>query len=106
MVIVKFPSILVFEWDQGNERKNWLKHRITAEEAEEPFFSDDYLVLDDKIHSSKGEIRNILIGKSNSGKILFVAYTIRAAKIRIISARKADRKEVLIYEKALELTGV
>lgn len=106
MVIVKFPAVFLFEWDKGNEEKNWIKHKVTAEEAEEPFFTEDYLILEDESHSSKHEERYILLGKSKQLKILFIVFTIRGEKIRIISARGADKKEVLFYEKALELAEV
>jgi uncharacterized protein len=57
MVIVKLPAVLVFEWDRGNEQKNWLKHKVTSEEAEEPFFSDDYIILEDTAHTGSAEQR-------------------------------------------------
>jgi uncharacterized DUF497 family protein len=41
MVIVKLPGVLSFEWDTGNKQKNWLKHKVTSEEAEEAF-DDEY----------------------------------------------------------------
>src|SRR6266487_3092296 len=106
MVIVKLPSVLVFEWDTGNEQKNWRKHKVTAEEAEEPFFTDDYLILEDKPHSSEQEERYILLGKTKQEKMLFIVFTVRGKKIRIISARNADKKEVLFYEKALSIAKV
>jgi uncharacterized DUF497 family protein len=106
MVIVKLPSVLSFDWDQGNDEKNWTKHKITAEEAEEPFFTNDYLILEDESHSSQQEQRYILLGKNNQGKILFIVFTMRVEKVRIISAREADKKEVLFYEKAVELAEV
>jgi uncharacterized DUF497 family protein len=53
MVIVKLRAVLSFEWDRGNEEKNWIKHKVTAEEAEEPFFTEDYIVLEDESHSSE-----------------------------------------------------
>jgi len=102
MTVGDLPEILEFEWDEGNEQKNWIKHHVRAEEAEEPFFSEEVLILEDKRHSTKQEARYILIGKSKKGRMLFTVYTIRKEKIRIISSRDADRKEVLFYEKAIE----
>jgi uncharacterized DUF497 family protein len=106
MTVIKLPTVLTFDWDKGNEQKNWLKHTVTAEEAEEPFFTAERLVLEDKPHSTTQETRSILLGKSNTGRLLFIVFTIRKQKIRIISARDADKKEVVLYEKALELTKV
>ena len=106
MDTVDLPSVLVFEWDKGNELKSYLKHSITTIEAEEPFFSKDRIFLNDKRHSLSWEIRTILIGKTKVGKVLFIVFTIRGTKIRIISARKADRKEVQFYEKATKTAKV
>ena len=106
MTVVALPEILEFEWDEANEQKNWVTHHVKAEEAEEPFFAEERLVLEDKRHSTKHEARYILIGKSKQERMLFIVYTIRQEKIRIISSRDADKKEVLFYEKALKLTTV
>lgn len=102
MIVVKLPSVLSFEWDKGNEQKNWLKHKVTGEEAEEAFDDDKRLVLEDIKHSEE-EPRFILLGKTEKGRMLFVVYTLREEqkKVRIISARDVNRKEVLLYEKAL-----
>ena len=106
MTVVALPEVLEFEWDAGNEQKNWITHHVRAEEAEEPFFAEERLILEDIWHSTKKEARFILIGKSKQGRLLFTVYTIRKEKIRIISSRDADKKEVLLYEKALNLTTV
>ena len=106
MTVVALPKIVEFEWDSGNEQKNWITHHVNAEEAEEPFFAEDRLILEDIQHSTKEETRFILIGKSKQERMLFIVYTIRKEKIRIISSRDADKKEVLFYEKALNLTRV
>ncbi len=106
MTVVALPEISEFEWDTGNEQKNWITHHVSAEEAEEPFFAEERLILEDIRHSTRREARYILIGKSKQGRLLFIVYTIRKEKIRIISSRDADKKEVLLYEKALNLTRV
>ena len=106
MVVDALPEILEFEWDEGNEQKNWIKHEVKAEEAEEPFFTEERLIAEDKPHSTRQETRFILIGTSRKGRILFIVFTLRKEKIRIISARDADKKEVLLYEKSLESTQV
>jgi uncharacterized DUF497 family protein len=79
---------------------------VSAEEAEEPFLTEEQLILEDIRHSTQQEPRYILIGKSKQGRMLFIVYTMREKKIRIISARDADRKEVVLYEKAIKLTRV
>ena len=106
MTVVALPEIVEFEWDTGNEQKNWITHHVRVEEAEEPFFAEERLIIEDIPHSTKHEARYILIGKSKQGRMLFIVYTIRKEKKQIISSRDADKKEVLLYEKALKLTKV
>jgi uncharacterized protein len=80
MTVVELPEALDFEWDAGNEQKNWIKHNVSAEEAEEPFFTDEQLILTDIRHPTKHEERYILIGKYKQGKMLFIVYTMRNKK--------------------------
>ncbi|MBI5614404.1 BrnT family toxin [Candidatus Gottesmanbacteria bacterium] len=87
-----------FEWDIGNSSKSLKKHRVTDQEAEEAFFDQYKVQFTDAIHSQSEE-RFILIGRSNSKKILYIAYTIRKNKVRIISARILNKKEQYLYEK-------
>lgn len=54
-------------------------------------------IFKDKLHP-KGEERFRVIGKTKKGRLLFVVFTIRKEKIRIISARDINRKEVCLYE--------
>ncbi len=87
-----------FEWDRGNAGKN-KKHGIEDTESEESFFDENKVLLRDVLHSG-GEERFILLGKTKGGDLLFVVFTQRNEKIRIISARRANKKEVPLYEKA------
>ena len=91
-------TITGFEWDKWNSSKIFEKHRITTIEAEEPFEDENQLVLEDIKHSQK-EIRFNLIGKTTLNKVLFLTFTLRDTKVRIISARRANTKERKIYEK-------
>lgn len=86
-----------FEWDSGNQIKSFLKHGITPQESEE-IFSHTYVLRIDESHSNR-EVRFEIIGETNVGKVLFVIFTTRQEKIRIISARIASKKERQIYEK-------
>ena len=88
-----------FEWDGGNSNKSFKKHRVSDQEAEEAFFDQKKVHHTDAIHS-QSEQRYILIGTSKSKKILYIAYTIRKNKIRIISARMLNKKEKYLYEKS------
>jgi len=87
-----------FEWDRGNIDKNWLKHRVTNKESEESFFDKNKIIYKDIFHSNK-EKRYILLGRAKNYKLLYIVFTIRNEKIRIISSRKTDKKEEKIYEK-------
>ena len=90
-------NIFEFEWDQGNSGKN-NKHKVDDKEAEEAFLDDGKVAFLDTIHS-KNEERLRLIGKTKKNRLLFIVYTKRKDKIRVISARDVNRKEVPLYEK-------
>jgi uncharacterized protein len=91
-------NIVGFEWDKGNLEKSYKKHRISPNKAEEVFLDKNILILKDVEHS-KQEDRFEAIGEIIEGKILFLAFTFRKDKIRIISARTANEKERRLYEK-------
>ncbi len=90
-----------FEWDQSNIEKNWGKHRVSYLECEEVFFNQPLLVQEDEIHS-KNEPRYYVLGRSNDGRHLFIVFTIRRNKIRVISARNMSRRERRIYREQIE----
>lgn len=91
-----------FEWDKGNTDKN-LKHNVKDQEAEEVFLDENRFIFKDKVHS-EGEERFRILGKTQKDRLLFIAFTIRRKKIRIISARDINRKEVSLYEKKVDST--
>lgn len=90
--MIALRKVTEFEWDKGNLDKSYNKHGITPNEAEEVFLDEEQLVLEDVKHSEK-EKRFTIIGKSRKETILFIAFTVRRNKIRVISARKANSKE-------------
>ncbi len=96
--MVDFIKITGFDWDEGNARKND-KHSVLMAEAEQVFFNEPLLVIDDTKHS-QGECRFHALGKTNEGRALHITFTLRDAgeKIRVISARDMHRKERNIYE--------
>ena len=100
MSVINLPNPVDFEWDQHNAEKNFLKHRVTKSEAEQTFFNF-YLSEPDEPHS-KAEQRFALLGMSDQKRILSIIFTIRNHKIRIISARSADKKERRLYEEGFE----
>jgi hypothetical protein len=88
---------LDFEWDEDKADTNLKKHKISFEEAKTVFADPLAITIDDPKHSIDEE-RFIDIGTSADGKILVVSYTERERKIRLISCRKAAKKERKIYE--------
>lgn len=91
-----------FEWDKGNTGKN-IKHKVGDREIEEVFLDNRRFIFKDRLHSQNEE-RFRIIGKTKKSRILFVAFTKRDKKIRIISARDINRKEVSLYEKKVSST--
>jgi uncharacterized protein len=81
-----------FDWDESNTVKNWERHKVTPEEAEDFFFREPLVVRSDAGHSSR-EKRYRALGLTSRGRLLFVAYTIRRKLIRVISVRDMNRKE-------------
>ncbi len=96
--MIDFNKISGFEWDEFNQNKNWLKHKVFWTECEEVFFNDPLLIYQDEKHSNI-EQRFYVLGKTGSFRHLFIVFTIRNCKIRIISARDMNKKEKLEYEK-------
>lgn len=92
-----FSQIKGFEWDEGNINKNWKKHKVTYLECEEIFFNEPFVIKTDKTHSEFEE-RYFALGKTDGGRLLFVVYTIRGDKIRVISARDMNKKERRYYQ--------
>lgn len=87
-----------FEWDKGNIDKSLRRHNISDREIEDAFFDPNKVQHSDLDHS-QSEPRLIIIGKSKSKNLLFISYTTRKNKIRIISARLLNKKEKYLYEK-------
>jgi hypothetical protein len=90
-----------FEWDEGNIKKNWERHRVSHIECEEIFFNRPIILRKDEPHSAS-EDRYFVLGKTDAGRLLFIVFTLRSNKIRIISARDMNRKEKKIYEETQE----
>lgn len=86
-----------FDWDDGNLLKNWDKHGVSASECEQVFFNQPLVISPDAVHS-RNETRFYTLGKSDSGKQLFIVFTVRNNLIRIISARDMNRKERGAYK--------
>ena len=86
-----------FDWDDANAHKNWERHGVSPEEAEEVFFHEPIMVRSDVRHS-KREKRYYALGQTGVGRQLFVAFTIRRNLIRVISARDMNRSESEVWK--------
>ena len=95
MSLKKITGAKGFNWDQGNLEKNWLKHGVSPIECEQVFFNQP-LVSPDTKHS-QAEERFFALGRTDQDRYLFLSFTLRGQKIRIISARVMNRKERKIY---------
>ena len=96
--MIELSRIAGFDWDAGNARKNE-KHDVSMAEAEQIFFNMPLLLLEDEKHSQR-EARHHALGRTDTGRLLHLTFTLRKAGslIRVISARDMHRKERTIYE--------
>jgi len=92
------PEPVTFQWDSGNIVKNFKKHSVTTQEAEEVFTTEPFATFEDSTHSTATEKRYQGLGQTKTGRRLFVAFTIRDKKTRIISIRDMKGKERQAYE--------
>lgn len=81
-----------FDWDEGNFDKNWHKHKVTPAECEQIFFNHPLVIQDDIAHSQT-EKRFYALGRTDTRRFLFIAFTVRDNLIRVISARDMSQKE-------------
>jgi len=88
---------LNFEWDDKKSKENFKKHGVSFEEAATVFGDPLSITIPDPKHS-KTEDRFIIIGESIQRRTLVVVHVERTDKIRIISARRATRREKKTYE--------
>jgi len=89
--------MFLFEWDPNKARKNIKVHEISFDEASTAFKDTLSLTIYDPLHSIH-EDRFVLIGNSCKNRLLLIVHTERGDTIRIISARKATKKERTQYE--------
>jgi len=84
--MISISAITGFEWDS-----------VSQIEAEQVFFNLPILLLNDEKHSEK-EPRFHALGKTDDPRLLHITFTIRATKLRVISARDMHKKEKKVYE--------
>lgn len=96
--VTDWDRIEGFDWDQGNRRKSADKHDVSQAEAEQIFFNDPLLIVEDARHSA-AEARLHALGRTDAGRLLHVTFTLRrGGLIRVISARPMHRTERRRYE--------
>lgn len=96
-----FSHIIGFDWDKGNLDKNWEKHGVSNAECEEVFFNAPLVVRPDPVHSGD-EDRYFALGMTDEGRPLFLSFTLRSEKIRIISSRDMTTRELEVYSDRLK----
>ncbi len=104
MELVIFKGVTGFEWDSANV-KHIANHNVLPWEAEE-VFSDKENALREDVEHSAVEKRFIIIGKTQEGRLLYQVFTRRGDRIRVISSRDINKKEVKLYEKETRRTKV
>lgn len=95
---------LVFEWDKNKASQNLNKHGVSFEEASTVFGDPLSRTIADPLHSDD-EDRFIILGESHLSRLVVVVFTDRGEKIRIVSARRATRRERKDYEEGEERVG-
>lgn len=87
-----------FEWDASKASINQKKHGVSFDEAKSVFYDENAVIIHDPEHSD-GEERFVLLGISSVSRVLVVIHFYRKKDkiIRIISARKASKKETMQY---------
>jgi uncharacterized DUF497 family protein len=83
------------EFDPIKAQTNFRKHGISFSHAEQVFY--DPLAITTEDTNAAGEQRFITIGRDALGQLLVVVYTWHGSRIRLISARKASKKEMENY---------
>jgi uncharacterized protein len=90
-----------FEWDAQKAASNLREHRVSFPDAVTVFADPLARIHADPDHSV-GESREIIIGQAANGQLLLVSFVEREDSVRLISARRATRRERHEYEKAIK----
>src|SRR5260364_319202 len=96
-----FSAVAGFDWNAGNARKSAEKHDVSQIEAEQVFFNQPLLVVEDAANSQT-ESRWHALGGTDAGRGLHITFTLRDHNTisRVISARAMSHKERKLYEQA------
>ena len=85
-----------YEWDPLKAKSNARKHGV--EFAEAVIALEDTLAITIKDPDSEGEERFVSVGVDSVGRLLNTVFTFRENSVRIISSRKATKRERMLYE--------
>ncbi|MBX2998351.1 MAG: BrnT family toxin [Caldilineaceae bacterium] len=88
-----------FQYDPAKAKSNFKKHRVSFADADGVFYDDLALHMED--FDAEDEERWIAVGMGSANQILVVVYTLRGDEIRLISVRRATRREVQDYEERI-----
>ena len=88
-----------FEWDAGNSDKNWLRHEVRQAEAEQALLNRPLVLAMALKHAAK-ESPFLAFGRTDAARQLAVVFTVRANRVRVISARPLSRTERKVYAQA------
>lgn len=91
--MIALEDIEGFDWDEGNLDKSVSKHGVINKECEQVFRNSPLYLNPDELHSTAKEQRYQGLGMTDDGRKLFISFTIRKNRIRIISARDMSRNE-------------
>jgi uncharacterized DUF497 family protein len=96
-------SVISFSWDEQKNETNKKKHGVAFEEAQTVFSDENALEFPDPDHS-EDESRFLMLGLSYKLRVLVVCHCVRTEEleIRIISARKATKKERQAYGESVK----
>ena len=99
--MIDWTQIVGFDWDSGNARKSATKHDVGQTEAEQVFFNEPLLVLEDRKHS-QDELRLHALGRTDDDRRLHITFTLRGGGtlLRVISARDMSKNERKAYAQA------
>jgi uncharacterized DUF497 family protein len=86
-------------WDPAKARANLKKHGVRFADAELVLFDPSALTIEDK--DSETQQRFVTIGRDATGTVLVVVHAYQDEGIRLISARRASRKEIHVYEEGI-----
>ena len=85
-----------FQFDPAKAKSNFKKHKVSFADAEGVFYDSQAIHLEDP--DAEQEERWVAVGMGSTGQVLVVVYTFRQDEIRLISVRRATRREVQDYE--------